>query len=325
MGRPRPIEPRPYVAGRIRDGITMTHNAQGKAYKRPVPKAVDYWIFTSPDETLIRQLEAAYGGRVEKWNEPKANPPNQWRLITDTDRISVWLPADALDTQWEHWQGRTCERRCDGNSCWYQSPSGERTQMDCLCASEEGGSPLCKPRSRLHVMLPAANLAGVWRFDTNSTFFAHEAPAMIGVIQQLAASRSLSRVDLVLTKRRIVSRGETADFVVPTLQIGDTPEAIVSGAAAISPALTTGIIQPEMRELMEPKIIDPIWNTPIEDDEIYDAEVLDEPTATVVEFPRRTEENSNEPEGWDSPPPGVSVRLNPRRNEAGQPRYIRRT
>lgn len=323
MGRPKPIEPRAYVAGRIRDGITMTHNAQGKAYKRPIPKAVDYWIFTSPDERLIQQLQVAYGGRVEKWNEPKANPPNQWRLITDTDRISVWLPADALDTQWELWAGRTCERRCDGTDCWYQAPSGDRTKMDCLCAGEDG-SPMCKPRSRLNVMLPAANLAGVWRFDTNSSFFAHEAPAMIRVIEQLAASRAISRVDLVLTKRRIVTRGETADFIVPTLQISDTPEAILSGAAAVGPALGQGVVQPEMRELMEPKIIDSIWHTPMDDDEILDAEILDEPMGTVVEFPKRTEEDSG-PQGWDQPPPGVAVRLNPDRDKPGQPRYVKKT
>lgn len=320
MTRPRSIEQRPYVAGRLRNGImAKVTRRDGSSYTAPT--AVDFWMFTSPDRGLIEQVQAAYGGEITKWDEPKANPPNQWKLTTNTNRVTVFLPSDAMETTWEKWVGQTCERRCDMRNCWF-NVNGVRDLTSCVCADEPEETQ-CKPKSRLTVMLPAANMAGVWRFDSNSYFFATEAPAMIDQIEMLMQMKRISIVDLVLTNRSgtamIKGKKTKTNFVVPTIQIGHTPEQVLAGHASLG-ALTQGE-GPKMLALdkgwTEPVTYDPVFHTPFEDDEVLDAEVLDE---VRVQSPVRQDTS----EGWDVPPPGVSVRRNPRYGEPNERKYVRK-
>lgn len=305
------IESRPPEAGRLRFGITVEGISKaGKKYKRP--EAVDYWIFTSPHRNQIEALAEIYGGQVTEWNEPKANPPKQWKLTTDTNTIGVWLPADSLNISYEMWAGNTCERRCDGIDCWVSDMAG-RSKVSCVCAEEEGKAQ-CKAKSRLLVMLPGIPYAGMWRLDTSSEYFATEAPGMIAMVEQLQAQQAISKILLVLSGRQQVvnenGRKVTKQFVIPTIQLAESPQQIVDGLAQVGSR--QAIDGPKVLALdsgwTEPVIHDEVWH----DDSVVDAEIIEDERPVQI---RQTQ-------GWDIPPPGVRVRLNPRWEEAGQPKYI---
>jgi hypothetical protein len=321
--KPRPLESRPYVAGRLRNGVMgKMKRRDGSSYTAPV--AVDYWMFTSPDLDMIEQLQGAYGGEVTEWNEPKANPPQQFKLTTNTNRISVWLPVDALDVQWERWEGNFCERRCDQEMCWYQTKHTSPEQIPCVCGTEPGDAR-CKPKSRLSVLLPAANLAGVWRYDSGSYHFATEAPDMIRQIEVLNQARRISRVDLVLTNRvgtTIVNEKRVkSNFIVPTIQIAHTPEEILGGQIALTQGMPMLALD---KGWTEPVIHDSVWHTPL-DDEVCEAEIMGEDDVTVRDTPVKPPAmRVDEPNGWDTPPAGVSVKRNPKFGEPGEPKYIRK-
>ena len=74
--------------GRIRMGV--------KDANRGFPKAIDKLRFTSPDKEAVEQIANLYGGEVNKWNDKKASPPNQWEVITTSESIKVFLPKDSL-------------------------------------------------------------------------------------------------------------------------------------------------------------------------------------------------------------------------------------
>ena len=60
--------------GRIRLGM----QDEGRGF----PKSLDTFRFTSPDKEAVEQIANLYGGEVNKWNDKKASPPNQWEVIT---------------------------------------------------------------------------------------------------------------------------------------------------------------------------------------------------------------------------------------------------
>lgn len=298
----RDIETRAPEAGRLRFGIkTPTRNGKQR------PTAIDTWRVTSPERDQIQAIVDIYGGEVREWSDPKANPQHQWEAVTNTNTLAVWLPPDSLTTSYEHWNPAGCERRCDGEQCVYTA-HGTRDEVPCVCA-EEPGTPLCRAKSRLSVMLPGIPFSGVWRLETSSENFMYEAPGMIRAAQALQATTALARVNLTLTKRvhRFIGPdGKPAvnHYTVPVITFGQTPDEILQGLSsvvalegprpllALDPGWTT------------PQQADPVWH----DDEVVDAEVIE------VDFPQYVE-----PGGWETPPPGVSVIRNP---EPDGPRYI---
>lgn len=300
---------RPPEHGRIRFGVKA-----GRAMK-----AIETWRFTSPDEAAIRALAELYGGTAKKWSDPKASPPNQWEVVTDADTINVWLPPGAYNVSYELWGGGGVERRCDGATCLRFG----REPVPCMCDGAPDGAVTCRPTSRVSVILPDIAFGGVWRLETKSWNFAHEAPGMIAAISEMQA-QGLARVSLILSKRQQKVEGQTKKFIVPQFSLDATPTQMLNGAARVRAGLTAGAAP---RELGAGPVapIDEVWHQPageIEDttdyvdllqrsvdmlkadadDDIEDAEVIEE-------------------DGWDIPPPGVKVRRNP--DKAG-PRWIRK-
>lgn len=307
MGRRVPLrdmEHRPPEAGRLRFGVEEQGvSKSGKRYTRP--KAIGTWRFTSPDRGQVEAAASVYGGEVEPWNNAKATPPKQWQCISPTPSIDVWLPPDGLTTSYEHWTAKGCERRCDGEMCVFNG-RGQREEMSCLCALEEG-RPLCKVKSRLNVLLPGVPFSGVWRMETASEYFAMEAPGTLNIIWA-QMERRIVPVRLVLdqrTQKSIDGEGKpvTSHFVVPKIVIDATLFELSTG-----PALGPGPV----RELA-PGPPEDVWHPSFsDDDEIVEAEVIE------------MSDYRNEPDGWDVPPPDVAVRRNPRFGEPGQPKYIRK-
>jgi len=296
------IDSRPPEAGRIRLGEKVEGVSKaGKKYTRPA--STETFRFTSPERDQIEAIADIYGGTVKPWNEPRASTQKQWEVKTNTDRISVWLPPDALTVNYEAWSGGGCVRRCDGVTCVWKEDGG-REVVPCLCGQEEG-APLCKPKSRLSVVLPGIPFSGVWRMETSSEYFVYEARGMIDTIAGLEAAQGVLQVDLVLSKRTKRDGGQVSHYIVPQIALKSSPSEILEGLARVGQgtpqlALDSG--------WTETKVLDPVWHTPApEDDEITDAEIIEEP--------------AYDPGGWDAPPPGELVVRNP---DPDGPKWIRK-
>jgi hypothetical protein len=270
------IHHRPPEAGRLRFGIkTETRNGGQR------PMAIDRWRATSPDKSQIEAIAELYGGEPKPWHEPMASPADQWTVTTEAQKIAVWLPPGALNITYESWTKGGCERRCDGQTCTV-TRFGGKEQVPCLCATENGQAT-CKPHSRLSVMLPGIPFSGVWRLDTQSENFLHEAPGMIAMIDAMQTADRIIQVELSLTKRSTRRDGKTSHFIVPTIILGQSPQEILSGQAAIGAitagsqplALGSGWAEPD------PEIHDPVWHETAvpntrDDDDIVDAEVIED-------------------------------------------------
>lgn len=282
-------------AGRIRIGK--------KAGNRPT--AIGEFRFTSHDRDVLEQIADMYGGTVRPWSDPKA-AEGQHEVITDAPQIRVILPPDPLGGTpiYELWGGGGCERRCDGVTAqvWQRGPDGpEPADTQCICAAR--GELACGVKTRLSVILPEVNFAGVWRLDTSSENAAKELPGMVDLIRDQQA-KGLQYATLAIKHRRSVQAGQTRRFLVPVLGMGVSIEQLAAGAANVGglgagaaageigagqPAPTVGELSAGATEVAPPgehpepspapRALDP-------DDDVVDAEVIDGPTDDLIDRER---------------------------------------
>jgi hypothetical protein len=210
--------------GRIRTGA-KTERAM---------KALSTFRFTSSDDEALGQIAARYGGTVRPWSDDKA-APNQYEITTEAHEIHVALPPNPLgDTPvYELWGGGGCERRCDGETCqtWVKGPDGpEPADTPCICVAK--GEMACTPKTRLNVLLPDVRGIGTWRLETKSWNAAQELPGMVDLIQSLQ-TRGITRAILRLEHKQSRQAGVTRKFIVPTLGLDASAEALVAGQATV--------------------------------------------------------------------------------------------
>lgn len=270
-------------AGRIRTGK--------KAGNRPT--AIGEFRFTSHDRTALEQIAKLYGGTVQPWSDPKA-ADGQYEVLTDAPEIRVVLPPDPLGGTpiYEMWGGGGCERRCDGVTCqrWQTGPDGpEQVDVACICAERD--EMACKPITRLCVILPEVRFAGVWRLDTKSWNAAQELPGMVDMVRRLQDG-GLPYATLSLKHRRSVVAGKTSKFLVPVLGVASSIEELAAGSANVgslgaggpdAPALPAEVH--ERPVVLPPAPVVDVAPPTDPDDEIIDAEILDEaPTHAPVDL-----------------------------------------
>lgn len=261
--------------GRIRLGVKGT-SSRGKV----IPKSIETFRFTSPDEKVINQLAARYGGTVKPWSDPKASPSHQFEVITEAKELRVWLPdADALSVWYELWTGKGCVRRCDGETV--QTPvisgpdEGTWDESSCICSAT--GNMECRPYTRLRVVLPDVTFGGCWRLETKGWNAAAELPEME---RMLAILRTTGMVEATLRLESRQSQGGSKKFVVPVLNIGATPEAMLGGAGGVKAIEQKIDGPPALSIAAEPTYngrpaLDPEF--PGTDDDIVEAEIIEGP------------------------------------------------
>lgn len=276
--------------GRIRMGVRAV-SQKGKEY----PKSIDKFRLTSPDRAALEEAAVLYGGTVQPWREPKANPPDQWQLITTANTLDVLLPdyEGALSTFYELWGGGGVIRRCDGVTVEVAGQDGME-QAPCICDAKQRLD--CKPTTRLNVILPRVRFGGVWRLETHSWNAAHEMPAMETVLAEMQV-RGIKRAALVLDRREDMKGGQKRHYVVPRLMLDMSVELALTGAASVAalqagnlPALPAGS-SPPANPGTEPGVGTEPGSEPADgdsqmtregtdwfdaDDEIIDAEIVEE-------------------------------------------------
>lgn len=275
--------------GRIRFGV-KTATAM---------KAIETFRFTSPDREAIEQIAALYGGEAKAWSDAKANPQDQFEVITQAKVIRVYLPPGGLTCSYELWAGSGRKRMCDGVTCEVAMQSGPEPYVEAPCICDGNGRMECKPKTRLQVILPEIKLGGVWRLETGSWNAAQEMPAMEQMAQQLQMYGVIEAV-LSLSRRSDLDRtGRKRHYVVPKIEFKMGAEALAAGAAQVAGlpqggprlALAEGNGQssvPEPPALTGPQADDTEMHgestVPVSggDEDIVDAEIVEpEPTPPV--------------------------------------------
>jgi len=216
--------------GRIRLGEKIPVGNAGKSR----PAKLEAFRFTSPSERHIRDLAQLYGGEAKAWdNAGKA----EWEVYTQATTIPVIVVKGGLSQWLEAWSGGGCQRRCDG-------VREMLTDSPCICEAEDRGERLCKPTTRLSVMLRALDAIGVWRMESHGWNAAAELPGVADLAQYVG---ELVPANLTLHERVTIRDGKTSRFVVPGLDLEIAPAqlaALVTGqnaAAAVGGADTKAI------------------------------------------------------------------------------------
>lgn len=201
------------------------------------PEKLDRFRFTSPDRELIGSVAELYGGTPAEWT-PQGGGGKQWEVVSDTNRIPVYIPPQRIDPWNEMWAaGRTCVRRCDGEREIIKDEP-------CVCATGTITDPrqLCKPTLRVQLMLVEVPGIGSWRLETHGTYavarWAMIAPLIARVPMPLPAFLGLKE-----ESRRIWNaekkKFDTRIWYVPEPHIDSvTAKQIAIGGDALTQALT---------------------------------------------------------------------------------------
>lgn len=200
--------------GRIRIG-QVVKGANGKTR----PEKLDRFRLTSASRELLEKVAALYGGEVADWT-PANGGPAQWEVVTEAKRLPILVPPQPVSQYYELWSGGGCQRRCDG----------ERellTDRPCLC-DPDPSERVCKPTTRLNVVLRDVEGLGVWRLETHGYYAAVELP---GVAELLAQAGGYITGHLGLEQRTAKRDGKTRTWMVPIIEVDVTPTALMAGAA----------------------------------------------------------------------------------------------
>lgn len=204
--------------GRIRIGQTVPTKS-GKTR----PAKLDRFRFTSSDRQLLESVARLYGGNVIDW-QPHGGGAKAHEVVTDVASVPVIVPPQSITQHMELWAAGGCQRRCDGET---EFISGE----PCLCIAQE--NMVCRPTTRLSVMLRDVESIGVWRLESKGWNAAAELPGMAELLAQ-AGGYVLAR--LWLKPMRQVKGGETRDFMVPALAVDAlTPAQLLTTRTAPAP------------------------------------------------------------------------------------------
>lgn len=221
-GELRAFQTRMVTVGRIRLGIYATPDG-----KKPRPEKLDRFRFTSPDELLIRAVAEEYGGTVRPWSPANDAKRQEWEVISDAAELHVYIVnGQHIDPTYEAWAaGRTCIRRCDGE--WNSQGAGE----PCVC-NGLGGKPrpalkdLCKPTTRVQVMLQRVQGIGSWMLESHGENAAAEMGLLAGFVATAPVPvPAMLRLEFEVRREwnpapfKGEPRFETREFYVPRFHI----------------------------------------------------------------------------------------------------------
>ena len=221
---PLALQRRHAELGRIRIGHKVDI---GNGRSRPAK--LDRFRFTSPQERLIRDVAALYGGEAKAWSN---GGKDEWEVYTEARSIPVIAVKGGMSQWMETWSGGGCIHRCEGVD------GGRNVIDDSVCDPEQwvqsGKTRLfphrdAKPTTRLSVMLRDVESLGVWRLESHGWNAAAEIPAMAELAQYVG---ELVPAVLSLTSRTSVKDGKTSQYVVPVLDLAIQKQRLVEIVAA---------------------------------------------------------------------------------------------
>jgi hypothetical protein len=214
--------------GRLRTGLTDYSG------RKPRPVKSKTWIVTSHSGEYVQAAADVWGGKPEAW-KPMGKGAEQFRVVTEAVSIDAILPpGDPLSQAYELWNAGGAVRRCDGMT-------DSLSDAPCLCRQQfgdefwtnpqAGKDAVCKPTTRLNVIVPDLPDMGVWRMETHSYYAANEVTAAVDVLKGSLGDRAMVPVRLRIEQRTRVARGQTKHFPVVALELrGGTAGQVLKGA-----------------------------------------------------------------------------------------------
>lgn len=224
--------------GRIRTGSSRPHE---DPKRKRVPVKSQTFILSSHSREYIAAAADLYGGTVEQWT-PQGQNVAQWRVITEARELHAILPAgDPLSQANEMWSGGGCARRCDGEF-------EQISRQPCICLARYGedwherkADEVCRPTSRIGVMLPDLPDLGVWRLETKSYYAADAMAGGLDAVLQATGGKGMLPVRMWIEQRTALRNGKTKRFqvvmLVPSLpKLRHALSGPISTAAALDPS-----------------------------------------------------------------------------------------
>lgn len=265
--------------GRVRMGVQVATGKvgrDGKPVKRPTK--LKRFRFTSADKAALDVIAEKYGGEVTPW--PEAPTDNQWQVTVTEARIPIILPPDPLAGSpiYEAWSGGGCVRRCDGLQCTLAKakdarPDAEPAVVDCPCRVEN--MMICKPTTRLNVVLREVPFAGSWRLESHGWNAASELPGMVAMVKAVQDS-GLAAGYLEIQERQAEQGAKK--FIVPAVGVPESVEAIAAGQVKLAALGKVAELRETLKEIEPPapKAVRPL------DGDWYDKEGGDDDVAAVA-------------------------------------------
>ena len=249
------------------------------------PKAISTWRLMSPNEDLIRQAAEVYGGTPKEFHHDRANPPDQWELITEQSTLDVWIPPNAIDRGYEQWTTKGMSRWCDGTTSLFyggRAKGDTSPPPEVACACDEPGWGECKRKLRFMVILPQLTFTGGWMVETSSDEAFHAFPAASELMRMVQDSTNLIAGELALEKRS--KAGGSKQFTIPVLRGKFSPAVMASGSsnpavAALNPRPAAG----ELGATPPPQVADGLHSVggpdvgaaAVGEDDIVEAELVE--------------------------------------------------
>ena len=253
--------------GRLRTGYsTIKTSKNGKEYV--AAEKSDTWILTSAQREAIELAAETWGGELEEW-KPQGRGAAAYRVITQVPVIEALLPpGDPLSQFYEQWSAGGCQVRCDGESARIALGRGDERTVDCVCRTKHGDDwykqdPkfICRPHTRLNVILPQLPDLGVWRVETQGFYSANDLPAQVDLIKAAVGPNPIVPIALRIVPMTRVRGGETIQTQTIVLSIrgavagqilaGQVPQLTAGGALALPappdrPAIETSPAKPDL-------------------------------------------------------------------------------
>ena len=251
----------------------------GKMVRQPF--TLQTFRFTSSDPSLLEPLAKEYGGTIKPWNEPRS--PDTHEVTTEATKIKVVIPPDAISQSNELWDPHL-KRTCNGpgGTCRLlveTQDDAEYQEVPCICGRK--GIAECRYKLRLSVVLEETRSVGIWRWDSSSEIAGEEMPGVTDLIEELSARRGFNRGVLRLEQRA----GRNKRYPVVVLDLDASIQELMAGTTRlgslpVAPPVTAGeLVAGGTGGDVAPHDAPPV--PPSTDDDIVDAELVDEPARGV--------------------------------------------
>lgn len=246
---------------------TGTVSRDGKPRTRP--NKLERFRITGPYRDVIEAAAKRFGGTVRPWRSPTGP---EWEVYTTVQSLPVLVPSQRIDPNYEAWGNRIRIRICDGATerlrktpclceLWdnHDHRFSRGTCMFCGLAQDWDGDPhehifelgvcaicgcrrMCKPTTRVSVMLRGINADGVFKVESHGFNAAQGLPAYADIIAEtpvplpgILVMRKVDQLRLVVDASG--ERAESRQFWVPELRFPWlTPDMAFAGSRMLEQA-----------------------------------------------------------------------------------------
>jgi hypothetical protein len=142
----------------------------------------------------------------------------------------------------------------------------------CPCRAEN--RMVCKPRTRLNVVLRDVPFGGTWRIESTGWNAAEELPGMVDMVLTVQQT-GMVMGELSIGQRTRLVGGQTKKFVVPALSLPESIEALAEGQMRLRSLGKVRESQSDLAALPAGAEVNEVELEPVEPDWI-DAEIVDD-------------------------------------------------